>query len=628
MKKIIFLLLYIVFPSILFAQTSNLLKNNLEDSSIILDYQFYSYLDKEVQEKIVIELELKLLDNTYTYAPNYKNYPTSFTLFESKSNKTIAYTLYYEEVAKNFDPLTKSVLQLYKDTIIYYLVFDKNIHQIDNTNNARDLKLDLSLLLCSEVNCLPIKKTVDLQIPTDPLMTLSEHEINQNIKKISTLHIASKEISSIVDKNFVLDANLISNTIPQDIVFDFTPVYFNKSLEVDNFSFAILLGFLAGFLLNLMPCVLPVIAIKISSIIQLAQAKQENSDKLIRIHGIFFSLGVLTLFSILAILFGVFDFVWGGIFQNIYFIIFLSGFIFLLGLSFLGFFTFPLINIKSPIHSSKEKPYFDSYFQGLVITLIATPCSGPLLGGVLGFGLTLPLPLLIILFLSTGLGMASPYILMAFFPKTIKYIPKSGAWMGILEQVLAFMLIATSLYLLSFLSQERLFEGILYLFFVALFVWLYTLVKNSKHAKFYAIALFITHTGISTSLLSMDKSGNELDWQEYNYTNFSAALGNKALLVEFTADWCPTCKVIENTVLTHKNIQPLVDEYGLELIKVDITHMDKEKEEFLKSLGSASIPLIALFPPSIFAYQPIVLRDIYTFNQLKSAISENVEKVE
>ncbi len=224
--------------------------------------------------------------------------------------------------------------------------------------------------------------------------------------------------------------------------------------------------------------------------------------------------------------------------------------------------------------------------------------------------------------------MASPYLLLSVFPNLVRFLPKSGPWMLVLEQVLAFILFATSIYLLSFLSADKLFVSVIYLFLVALFVWIYRFFRNSKHATIIAVLLFIIHSSLSIYFLDTDKKQDELLWNNYSYSQFSQNLTQKPMLVTFTADWCPTCKILENTILTKENIQPLVEEYGLELIKVDITQKNNEKEELLKSLGSASIPLLAIFPRSVFAYQPIVLRDIYTLKQIKEAIENNLEKIE
>ncbi len=600
--------------------------SNAKNVEFVTEWFSYTDVDDNNIEKLVLTLEADFKNDAYTYAPTYKDYPTSFTLNHE-------YSLYSPKVTASYDPLTKKELLLYKEKVQYFLFYEDMPHEIDE-------KLNISLLMCTPINCTPYKESIKLEIPKnkDALPRLEEsglytlfqnsealviNKINDKSSEKTNLSIVSLNSESAVTKQDVSTNPVSTVALPLSSAnessydFDFSPQSATQALEVKSFSFALLLGFFAGFILNLMPCVLPVIAIKIASLVQASQHDIATQNKLVRVHGIFFALGVLTLFTILAILFGVFDIIWGGLFQNVYFIIFLAGFIFMLGLSFVGLFTFPLMNIRSP---KSSRAWIDSYFQGLMTTLIATPCSGPLLGGVLGFSLVLPLPLLILVFVSTGLGMAAPYLVLSIFPQFIRFIPKSGNWMGTMEKVLAFFLFATTVYLLSFIPNEMLYKSVIYIFLVALFLWIYTFFQNKKNALLWASVIFIVHTACSYALFRPIDDENSLAWHTYSYSEFRSELGNTPMIVDFTADWCPTCKIIENTVLTYENIQPLVEEYNLKLVKVDLTYPNEENEALLKSLESASIPLLAMFPEGIFAYSPILLRDVFTLKQFKESL--------
>ncbi len=610
MKKIhsILYILLIFFLCLALPQVSNA-------KNVDFKTEWFSYTDIKDNntEKLVLALEADFKNDAYTYAPTYKDYPTSFKLNHE-------YTLYYPKVTASYDPLTKKELLLYKEKVQYFFLYNT----IPSTS---DENLDVSFLMCTPINCTPYKESIELEIPKDKALprledtkfyTLFQNSESLVINKVNdklSEKISSSPISLELPNNVV--ALPLSSASEESFAFDFSPQSATQAFEVKSFSFALLLGFFAGFILNLMPCVLPVIAIKIASLVQASQHDIATQNKLVRVHGIFFALGVLTLFTILAILFGVFDIIWGGLFQNVYFIILLAGFIFMLGLSFVGLFTFPLMNIRSP---KSSRTWIDSYFQGLMTTLIATPCSGPLLGGVLGFSLVLPLPLLILVFISTGLGMAAPYLLLSIFPQFIRFIPKSGTWMGVMEKILAFFLFATTVYLLSFIPDEMLYKSLIYIFLVAFFLWIYTFFQNKKNALLWASVLFMVHTACSYMLFRPIDDENSLVWHTYSYSEFKAELGNTPMIVDFTADWCPTCKVIENTVLTYENIQPLVEEYNLKLVKVDLTYPNEENEALLKSLESASIPLLAMFPEGIFAYSPILLRDVFTLNQFKESL--------
>lgn len=569
----------------------------VKENNPYIKSQFFK-LEEDSQEKLILALILDFEENTYTYAPNYEKYPTQFNI------DNLNYILYYTQVEKSYDSLTKENLELYKGKNLYFLLFDEeNLEDIYKNS----FNLDISLLLCSDINCTPYKDTISINLPK-----IAEIENFEN----SSLYNKFQNMQSInIESNLKKEDN--SNLNQHVIAFNFMPQDYSSSMEVKSFALALLLGLMAGFILNLMPCVLPVIAIKIASLVQASNHDEHKRDILIRTHSFYFALGILSLFAVLALFFGFFEMMWGAIFQNVYFVIILTGLIFMFGLSLTGLFSLPILNIRTPQTSSLR---LNSYLQGLFATLLATPCSGPLLGGVLGFSLTLPLHLLLLLFFATGFGMALPYFILCVRPSLIRFIPKSGNWTLIMEKALAYMLFATSLYLLSILPEDMLYKTLIYLFFISFFLWLFTFAERSKHAILWGIFLFSIHSFCSYTIFKPLEENYSLVWHEYNSQDFMQNLGNKAMLVNFTADWCPTCKLIEKTVLSYENIQNLVKKYDLILVKVDLTYANEENEALLKSLQSASIPLVAFFPEGIFAYSPILLRDIFTFKQLESVL--------
>ncbi len=587
-----------------------------ENPNFSIESSWYNYKDKD-GDKLLLVLALDFEDGFYTYDPEYASYPTAFKVFGEK------YEFYYPNVAKKFDLLSKKELKLYSDSPLYFILFEKS----SNIFMKNELDMQVSFLLCSSYNCTPFSKMFQMSIPkSEKLEDFSKSIYANDFARSLSLSFDNLEVKadksviqpSLVSKKLITQQS-VENTENADYTFSFSPQISGSVLEATSFSLALILGLLAGFILNFMPCVLPVVAIKINSIMQSAHYNVEVQDKMVRSHAIFFSFGILTLFVFLAILFGFFGMMWGSIFQNIYFIIFLISIIFLFALSFLNVFSLPMFNISTPKTSSHR---IDSYFQGLVTTLIATPCSGPLLGSTLGFSLTLPLPLLILVFLATGFGMALPYLILAVFPHAIKLIPRSGKWTEIMEKVLAFLLLLTVLYLISILPSALVIKTLAYLLSSAFFLYIYSFFRYKKQAKIWALLLFIMHIALSAYIFAPE-SDKELVWQEYSYDEFKEELGTKNMIVDFTADWCPTCQVLEETVLTYDNLKSLVDEYDIKLIKVDMTQYNEANKDFLASLDSASIPLLALFRKDIFAYSPILLRDIYTFKQLKEEILQN-----
>ncbi len=557
----------------------------------------------QANDNIFIEINLELPKGAYTYAPTYSAYPTKFVLNNFLESAPI---LYYQDVKERHDTLTNTFLPLYEGKIKYFIKLKKN--DVEKLNDK--LSLSISFLLCTDKNCTPFKEIIDLNY----------------IKNIETLPNINSNTLLNLDKsykNLNLDYNIDnkSNMISDANLFSFTPKIYNYSVEATNYSMALLLGFIAGLILNFMPCVLPVITIKFASILQAINKDSKQRDEEIKLYSLYYSFGIITLFLILAVLVGFFDLLWGQLFQNIYFIILLTGLIFMFALSLLGLFYFPLFNINV---KAKNYPRLESFLQGLLATIIATPCSGPLLGGVLAFSLTLPLHLLITVFISTGIGMAFPYILVYFFPKLVAKIPRTGKWTIVLEKILGYIFIITCIYLLSLLPEAMLYKAIIYLFFVYFFISIYAMVSEKKNHIFYAIIIFIIHSLCSYTLLNYSDKNDTILWEEFSYNEFASSIGQYNLLVNFTANWCPTCKIIEKTSLKDENIKVLLEEYNLKLIKVDMTEDNKIQSQLLRSLNSNSIPLIAIFPKGENSFSPIILRDVFTYNQLQKVLKDNL----
>ncbi len=603
--------------STILQQKHETIKHVIDDKTpqFTFSYSWYT-LEKEEKNSLLLYLELDFVEDFYTYDPKYPAFPTSFKILNED------YTLYYPQVEKSYDPLTGKELKLYSNTLKYFILLN-NSSSLSSTNlKSNSIELQSSFLICSASNCMPYTKNVTISLPTADSLTdikaspLYDYFISSEHFFVSEAS-ASSQVSTLSTINKVELS--IENNENEDYSFDFAPLVASSTIEATSFLLALILGLTAGFILNFMPCVLPVVAIKINSLLQSANFNPDRQDAMIRTHALYFSLGIVTLFTFLAFLFGFFEMMWGAIFQNVYFIIFLASIIFLFALSFLHVFTLPMFNISTPKTNSSK---IDSYFQGLVTTLIATPCSGPLLGSTLGFSLTLPIPMLILVFISTGLGMALPYLLLALFPPFIKFIPRSGAWTEIMEKILAFILLLTVLYLISILPEDLIIQTLAYLLSSAFFLYLYSFFRRSKRAKLWAVCLFILHVGLSSIIFSPE-SEEQLAWQDYSYSEFKNELGNTNIIVDFTADWCPTCQVLKETVLTYENLKPLVDAYNIKLVRVDMTKHNKAQQDLLQSINSASIPVLALFRKDIFAYSPILLRDVYTFNQLKHEIEEN-----
>ncbi len=400
------------------------------------------------------------------------------------------------------------------------------------------------------------------------------------------------------------------------------PAFFVPGQEVEELGKAMFLGLIAGFLLNLMPCVLPVISLKFSALLAVtAMTDKREQARAFRVHCLIFAAGIMTWFMILALLLGVAGLAWGEMFQSPVVIVCLGLVLFLLGLSLFGVFSLPIFDPKI---TSESHPHWQAFASGLLATLLATPCSGPLLGGVLGWALRQPLPILILTVACVGIGMSLPYGVLACRPGLLHLLPRPGSWTLRLEQLLGFFLMGSVLYLVTLLPSEWVPAFLFNMFAVAVAAWLWGQIghlRASTLRRMLSRGLAIVLVGL-TAWWGSASIKRDFAWEEFDPQTFTELLGTQPLLLEFTADWCPSCKAMEYTTLNKKRMATLREKYKMRTIRVDLTRDAEAGKALLLSLKSGSIPVIALFPKGEGAKKPMVLRDLVTPEQLKRALSE------
>ncbi|WP_298067737.1 cytochrome c biogenesis protein CcdA [uncultured Mailhella sp.] len=398
------------------------------------------------------------------------------------------------------------------------------------------------------------------------------------------------------------------------------PQPLKDSFHIDSWLRAIGVGLLAGLLLNIMPCVLPVLTMKFSILLASSDSLEERRRS-IREHTLYFAAGIVAWFTLLAVISGLTGMLWGQLFQSSEVIFFMLLIVFCMGLSMFDVFHLPVLDLQP----DGRTPRMQAFTTGLFTTLLATPCSGPLLGGVLAWGMTKPLPVLMTIFASTGVGMALPYLLIACFPRLVHFLPRPGAWLSVLERILGLLLMATAIYLFSLLPPALHVKTLVTLLVAATASWIWgrwgslrgSITRRMFLGTFAFLAIFLC--GFWAFLPAQKET---VPWVEYSEETFADYLGKKPMIVEFTADWCPTCKVLESTTLSAPTLLPIMEQYSVEAMKVDMTFKDKAKEDLLRALGSASIPLLAVFPAGEGAYSPVILRDIYTTTDLHLALRQ------
>lgn len=386
---------------------------------------------------------------------------------------------------------------------------------------------------------------------------------------------------------------------------------------------AILLGILAGFILNFMPCVLPVVSLKILSFMENAH----KSRKIIFMQGLLFSAGIIASFLALASLAAFWGYKWGALFQNRIFIIIMTAFVFAMALSMFNVYIINTPAFTGKLISKRRNIYPDAFIKGVVATLLATPCSGPLLGGTLAWVLQRPPVEIFAVFFSIGVGMALPYVILTARPALIRYIPKPGEWTVVFEEVMGFLLILTALYLVWISDISFRMNLVFFLFFVALAFWQYgrfgSLDRGSVSRIVSEVMLVVILAG--GYFVSFNMMERKADAAERIPFSMERVLSNKdkgiISVIDFTADWCPNCKLVEKTVLEDERILRLFSRNDVDFMIADITVTHPEAEELMHSMGSSSIPFLAIIPPGEGFETPACVRDIYSVRTVIEGIT-------
>ena len=388
-------------------------------------------------------------------------------------------------------------------------------------------------------------------------------------------------------------------------------------------------AFLGGLILNVMPCVLPVIAIKALSFVQ--QAGQSRGR--ILLLNMTYSLGVISVFLLLASLAVFAKLGWGNLFQKTEFQVAMSCVVFAMGLSLMGVFEIPVPGMvgSAASHQHQEGP-LGAFLTGIFATLLATPCSGPFLGVTLGWSVKQPAHITYLVWSVMGLGMASPYVLLGFFPGWVKFLPRPGNWMVTFKEVCGFILMGTVIFLMSSLKANWILPLLILLLSMGFSLWmigrLYTI--NSTDRRRWTVRIFaalISGTGCWMAMgLADEKPGvHELPWQAFDGAKLKSELRQgRTVFVDFTADWCLACKSNKKLAYNTADTLEKVKKHNIVTMKADWTDGSPAIEEWLTAFDSVSIPLAVIFPGDD-PLHPIVLRDIVVKNELLRKLDEAVE---
>jgi len=394
----------------------------------------------------------------------------------------------------------------------------------------------------------------------------------------------------------------------------------------------LLFGFIGGFILNLMPCVLPVISLKIFGFIQ--QAGQSR-QKILR-SGLAFTAGIFAWFIALALLLialkaGGRDVTWGGFqFTNAYFVLGLSVIVLVFALNLFGVFeiSLPQSMTRGLLASSERKDDLGSFFQGVFATVLATPCTAPFLGTALGFAFSQSAPVILSMFVAIAAGMSAPYFLLSAQPAWLRFLPQPGPWMVHVKQFMGFLLLATLLFLLYVLGAQRGLEGAIwascFLLIVAIVCWMkgaFILPATSTAKRSLVLVLMLLLLLFSGAYFIGDKfqsakvdiaaSGAPGDWQPFTPERLRTERDQgHAVFVDFTAAWCLTCKFNEKAVLEAAPVREAFQRHGVVKLKADWTNGDPVITKLLQQFGRPGVPLYVLYPGK--SEEPIVFPELLT----------------
>ena len=406
-------------------------------------------------------------------------------------------------------------------------------------------------------------------------------------------------------------------------------------------------AFIGGLILNIMPCVLPVIALKILGFVNEAKSEPRHIRKL----GLVYVLGVLVSFLalagvVIAVKIAGHKAAWGMQFGNPVFLVCLVTLVTLVALNLFGIFEVTLnggaMNVASDLSAKSGMP--GAFFNGVLATVLATPCTAPILGSALGFAFTQSALTLTTIFLFIGLGLASPYLVLSWNPAWLKFLPKPGAWMEKFKMAMGFPMLAAAVWLFnvaaSTYGKNVLWLGI-FLIILAAAAWTFgEFVQRGRKRKSLALAIcaLLLLGGYAYALErelnwrhpvieakapgTLQESADGIAWQAWSPEAVAQARATgRPVLVDFTADWCLTCQVNKKTSIEIPAVREKLKTLNAIALLADYTHTPDAITTELARFNRAGVPLVLVYPKDPGA-QPMVLPEVLTPNLVLDALEK------
>jgi thiol:disulfide interchange protein DsbD len=393
----------------------------------------------------------------------------------------------------------------------------------------------------------------------------------------------------------------------------------------------LVLALIGGLILNLMPCVFPVLGIKILGFVNQAGADRRK----VTLHGLVFALGVLVSFwmlagALLVLRAGGRELGWGFQLQEPGFVFVLAALLLVFALNLSGLFEVGLSVMGVGTQLQTKSGYAGSFFTGVLATVVATPCSAPFLAPALGAALALSAAESLAVFTAIALGLAVPYLLLSAFPAAVKFLPRPGAWMETFKQLMAFPLYATVGFLVWVLAGQTPDTGLLKVLFglvlVAMAAWAYG--RWTQHGgtaarrRFgVALAVVLLAAGVTVGW----PRPPDLTWEKWSPEAVAQLRAEgKTLYVDFTARWCATCQSNKAVVFSSQKVRDALRAHGVVLLKADWTSRDAQITEELAAFHRSAVPFDLIYAPG--RADPILLPELLTPDIVLDALAQAATK--
>jgi thiol:disulfide interchange protein len=480
---------------------------------------------------------------------------------------------------------------------------------------------EISWLACKD-SCIPGNTTGSIILPTGQTANVANQD------RFATVGFTG-DVDAVDSGTSVLDQELKPN---------------GDGSEQHGFLTALLFAFIGGIILNAMPCVLPVISLKIMRFVQEAG---ESRAKIIRLGMAYAAGTVSTCVSLAVAVIAAkalgYSVGWGFQFQEPLFLVGMATLLTVMSLGLFGVF-FVQVNSGNQLDKlANRKGLAGAFFTGVVATILSTPCTAPFLGSAIGFAFAAPWYAIIAIFFAVGTGLAFPYVLLCLNPAWMKILPKPGVWMEHFKQAMGFVLLGSVIWLLYVLGRQTGPDGVAgtvgFLLAASFGTWLYNSLggfdaSRLKKVTLAAVALaiagstmyFLTWPAVKGTNWSAIASGptaaNGVIWEKFSKEAVDKHLKEgKVVFLDFTAEWCQTCKFNEATVLASDAVTEAFRKQDVATLKVDWTTSDPEITQLLAKFGRAGVPLYVVMSPHR-PTAPTVLPTLLT----KEMVLEAIEK--